>query len=455
VKLTPLLARPPTVTTTLPVVAPAGTGATMEVADQLVGVAVVPLNFTVLVPCVAPKFVPVIVTEVATGPVVGDRLVTLGGTVTVKLTPLLARPPTVTTTLPVVVPAGTGATMLVADQLVGVAVMPLNATELVPCVAPKFVPVMVTDVPTGALVGDRLVTLGGTVTVKLTPLLARPPTVTTTLPVVAPAGTGATMLVADQLVGVAVVPLNFTELVPCVAPKFVPVIMMDVATRPLVGERLVMLGDTVTVNGRLSVRPPTVTTTLPVVAPAGTVATMLVADQLVVVAVVPLNVTVLVPFVAPKPVPVIVTELPTGPLVGDRLVTFGGTVTVKLTALLARPPAVTTTLPVVAPAGTGTTMLAADQVVGTAAVPLNVTVLVPCVAPKFAPAIVTAVPTGPDAGVRLRMDGAGNPATVTGTSAELALVCALVLYACTTKKYVPGDSVTTKLVTLPTSMVVV
>ena len=48
-------------------------------------------------------------------------------------------------------------------------------------------------------------------------------------------------------------------------------------------------------------------------------------------------------------------------------------------------------------------MLLALQFAGAivAAVPLNVTVLVPCVAPKFAPAIVTAVPTGPDAGVRL------------------------------------------------------
>jgi hypothetical protein len=104
----------------------------MLVADQLVGVALVPLKFTVLAPCVAPKLVPVIVTEVATGPLVGDRLVTLGGTGTVKLTPLLARPPTVTTTLPVVAPAGTEATMLVADQLVGVAVVPLNFTVLVP-----------------------------------------------------------------------------------------------------------------------------------------------------------------------------------------------------------------------------------------------------------------------------------------------------------------------------------
>jgi len=78
-------------------------------------------------------------------------------------------------------------------------------------------------------------------TVKLTPLLATPPTVTTTLPVVAPVGTGTTMLVALQLVGVAAIPLNFTVLVPCVAPKFAPVIVTDVPRTPDVGLRLVML----------------------------------------------------------------------------------------------------------------------------------------------------------------------------------------------------------------------
>jgi hypothetical protein len=208
VKLTPLLAAPDTVTTTFPVVAPAGTGATMLVALQLVGVAAVPLNCTVLVPCVAPKFVPVIVTDVPTAPDVGDKVVMLGVAFTVKLTPLLAAPDTVTTTFPVVAPAGTGATMLVALQLVGVAAVPLNCTVLVPCVAPKFVPVIVTDVPTAPDVGDKVVMLGVAFTVKLTPLLAAPDTVTTTFPVVAPVGTGATMLVALQLVGVAAVPLN-------------------------------------------------------------------------------------------------------------------------------------------------------------------------------------------------------------------------------------------------------
>jgi hypothetical protein len=69
--------------------------------------------------------------------------------VTVKLTPLLAAPPTVTTTFPVVAPLGTATAMLVALQLVGVPAVPLNVTVLVPCVAPKFVPVIVTEVPTG------------------------------------------------------------------------------------------------------------------------------------------------------------------------------------------------------------------------------------------------------------------------------------------------------------------
>src|SRR5205814_4854566 len=184
-------------------------------------------------------------------PDVGLRLVMLGaGTVTVKLTPLLATPPTVTTTFPVAAPLGTGATILVALQLVGVAAVPLNVTVLVPCVAPKFAPVIVTDAPTNPDVGFRLVMLGpGVVTVKLTPLLATPPTVTTTLPVVAPAGTGTTMFVTLQLVGVAPIPLKVTVLVPWLAPKLAPVIVTDVPRTPDVGLRPVMLGGgTVTVR---------------------------------------------------------------------------------------------------------------------------------------------------------------------------------------------------------------
>ena len=50
--------------------------------------------------------------------------------------------------------------MLPALQLVGVAVVPLNRTTLEPCVAPKFVPLIVTAVPTAPDVGDRLTMVG-------------------------------------------------------------------------------------------------------------------------------------------------------------------------------------------------------------------------------------------------------------------------------------------------------
>src|SRR5579864_4288629 len=78
---------------------------------------------------------------------------------------------------------------------------------------------------------------------------------------------------------------------------------------------------------------------------------------------------------------------------------------VKVTPGLAWPPTVTTTFPVVAPLGT--TRLVLLQLVGAAAIPLKVTVLVPCVAPKLAPTIVTGVPTGPIDGFRLVRVGAG------------------------------------------------
>jgi hypothetical protein len=132
----------------------------------------------------------------------------------VKFAPLLATPLTVTTTFPVVAPVGTGTAIEVALQIVGEALVPLKVTVLVPCVVPKFVPVMVTDVPTAPEVGLRFVMLGVGSTVKLAPALGTPLTVTTTLPEVAPLGTGAAIEVALQLVGVVVVPLKVTVLVP-------------------------------------------------------------------------------------------------------------------------------------------------------------------------------------------------------------------------------------------------
>ena len=96
-----------------------------------------------------------------------------------KPTPLLAMPPTVTTTLLVTAPWGTVMTMFVGLQLVATAPTglpgPLNVTVLEPCVVPKFVPVIVTDVPRGPDEGFKLVIVGGgTGTVKFTPLLGMP-----------------------------------------------------------------------------------------------------------------------------------------------------------------------------------------------------------------------------------------------------------------------------------------
>ena len=388
------------------------------------GVAVTPPIFTKLAPCVGPKLVPVIVTGVPAGPDVGFKLVMFTG-LTVKLTLVLAKPPTVTTTGPVVAPVGTGRVMPVSIQLFVFcrdATVPLNVTVSPGTKVPKFVPLMRTDVPTGPNVGLTLVTVG--VTVKGKELPPAPLTMTTTLPVVAPDGTGTMMLVALQLVGVAGVMLNETELVPCDAPKFVPAMVTEVPTGPDVGFRLVMLGATVTVKVTpLLATPPTVTTTLPVVAPVGTGTAMLVVPQLVGVAVVPLNVTVLVPCVAPKFAPAIVTDVPTGPDVGFRLVMLGaGVVTAKFTVLLATPPTVTTTPPEVAPAGTGTVMLVVPQLVGAAFVPLNFTVLVPWVAPKFAPRIVTEVPAGPDVGFREAMLGTVPPPLPAARKATICMI---------------------------------
>lgn len=214
VKLTPLLATPATVMTTVPLVAPDGTGTVMLVALQDVGVPAMPLNFTVLVPCVDPNVNPVMVTTVPTGPEGGLKFVMLGVPRTVKLEPALATPATVTTTFPVVAPEGTGTVMLVALQAVGAPAMPLKVIVLVPWVAPKFVPVTTTAEPIGAEDGLMPVMVGVGSTLKLAPLLATPATVTTTLPVVAPDGTGTVMLVALQPFGTAEVPLNVMVLVP-------------------------------------------------------------------------------------------------------------------------------------------------------------------------------------------------------------------------------------------------
>jgi hypothetical protein len=299
----------------------------LDAPQLVIVVALVPLNFTVPFPCDGPKLDPAITIDDPTAPVLGANDVMLGAAVTVNVTPLLATPPAaVTTTLPVVAPVGTVAVILDAPQLViVVALVPLNFTVPFPCDGPKFDPAITIDDPTAPVLGVSDVMLGAAVTVNVTPLLATPPAaVTTTLPVVAPVGTLAVMLVAPQLViVVALVPLNFTLPFPCDGPKFDPAITMEDPTAPVLGVSDVMLGAAVTVKLTPLLAVPTVTTTLPVVAPVGTVAVMLDAPQLVVVAVVPLNLTVLIPLVDPKFDPAITMEDPTAPVLGVSDVMLG------------------------------------------------------------------------------------------------------------------------------------
>src|SRR5205807_1025064 len=298
---------------------------------------------------VAPlKLVPLIVTLVPTGPVVGERPAMVGALTTVNELALVAVPPgVVTLTGPVVAPAGTVARIAVSEVTVKVALTPLNDTAVAPV---KFVPLIVTLVPTGPLVGVKLAIVGGLTTVNELPLVAVPPgVVTLSGPVVAPAGTVARIAVSEVTVKVALTPLNDTDVAPV---KLVPLIVTLVPTGPLVGVKLAIVGGLTTVNelALVAVPPGVVTLSGPVVAPAGTVAWIAVAEVTVKVALTPLNVTEVAPL---KFVPLIVTLVPTGPLVGEKLAIVGPLTSVNELVVLAVPPGVVTLSgPVVAPAGT-------------------------------------------------------------------------------------------------------
>ena len=114
------------------------------------------MKLTVLVPCVEPKFTPMIVMDIPTVPEVVDKLEMIGDDDTVNSIPLLPAPPTVTTTFPDVAVLGTGTSILLGVQFVGAAVVPLKVTVLVPCVDPKFSPKMVTKAVGTAIFGDKV-----------------------------------------------------------------------------------------------------------------------------------------------------------------------------------------------------------------------------------------------------------------------------------------------------------
>src|SRR5258708_29654928 len=109
---------------------------------------------------------------------------------------------------------------------------------------------------------------------------------------------------------------------------------------------------------------------------------------------------------SPKPVPLIVTVVPTAPNVGLRPVILGlDGVTVKFRPLLGVTPTVTATFPVVAPPGTNVERVVSLQLFPGAPMPLKVTLLEPCEAPKPVPVMVTAELGPPDEGLKAEMTG--------------------------------------------------
>jgi hypothetical protein len=165
---------------------------------------------------------------------------------TVKFVALVAVPPgVVTEILPVVAPVGTFAVICVAEFTVNVvAVVVLNFTEVVVKVAPltvplKFVPVIVTDVPTGpkAGVNEVIVGAGAVATVKDVALVRCPAAVYTWIgPVVAPVGTTAVAPVVLGLVGVT--RLEVLKRTPVTVELKVPLIVTVEPTKPAAGEKV-------------------------------------------------------------------------------------------------------------------------------------------------------------------------------------------------------------------------
>ena len=230
---------------------------------------------------------------------------------------------------PTPAPAGTVALIWVFELTVNAADTRPSLTAVAPL---KLFPTIVTWIPRLPEVGVKLEIdglPGGAVVTVNEVLLAPVPfgVVTAIWPVVAPVGTRAVMLVPELTEKVADgLPLNVTAVAPV---KFVPVMETFVPTGPPVGVNDVTVGGlpppppvTVKFDELWPVPFGVVTEMRPVVAPLGTVALMLVLEFTVyVVAFVVLNATAVAPV---KPVPVMETFVPTGPLVGANDVTVGG-----------------------------------------------------------------------------------------------------------------------------------
>jgi hypothetical protein len=158
VKLLRLVVVPPgAVTVMVPLVAPGGTVASISLSEATVKFgAGVWLKLTTVAPV---RFFPLIATKVPAGPLLGEKLLMLGGGAggapTVKSDALVPVPAGVVTLIePVVAPLGTVASTSLSDTTVkDVAAAWLKLTAVAPV---KFFPLIATDVPAGPLLGEKL-----------------------------------------------------------------------------------------------------------------------------------------------------------------------------------------------------------------------------------------------------------------------------------------------------------
>jgi hypothetical protein len=208
------------------------------------------------------------------------------------------------------------------------------------------------------------------------------------------------MLVAEFTVNdLAAVPPKVTMVAPV---KLVPVIVIGKLGPTSVGVKEVILG------GGIKVKPPNVpvppgltTDTLPE-APLPTTAVMMVGDTTVNEVVdVPPKLTAVAPV---KPVPVMVTVVPTPATTGVKDVILGGGIKVKPPNVPVPPGLTTDTLPE-APLPTTAVIVVGDTTVNEAAVvPPKLTAVAPV---KLVPVMVTVVPTPATTGVKDVILGGG------------------------------------------------
>ena len=348
--------------------------------------------------------------EVNAPPLVGENLLMLGGpaAVTVKVGPIACPPGVITCTGPGDAVGGTVAVIWVAlftTKLV--ALVRLKRTPVAPV---KSVPVIVTDDPNAPNSGATMEMVGGGSTMKLEDEVPVPMVfVTATGPVAASAGTVKKIRVSLEVLELAGTLPSVTPVAPV---KFVPVTVTVLPIPPAKGEKPLTVGTPAltTMNGEAVEADPLGPETLicPVSALGGTAVLIWVAETTVNGAVATKKPT---EAIAPRLVPLIVTEVPGGPIAGLKEVMVGGTAMVSEVLETVVPPGVTTVRgPVVAPRGTDArSMVSVPPSWTVPGTPLNDTAVAPV---KLAPEMVTVMNVEAEVGAKPVITGAWTTVTL-------------------------------------------